>query len=59
MNNINIKVYKMVFKEICQKYKEAEDLINKKLDEISSHEKLSVEEVMYFLVSFLQCMFPC
>ena len=59
MNNINIKVYKMVFKEICQKYKEAEDFINKKLDEISSHEKLSVEEVMYFLVSFLQCMFPC
>ena len=59
MNNIDIKVYKMVFKEIFQKYKEAEDLINKKLDEISSHEKLSVEEVMYFLVSFLQCMFPC
>ena len=49
----------MALKEICEKYEGAEDFINKKLDEICSQEKLSAEEVIYFLVSFEQCIFPC
>ena len=35
-----------------QKYEGEEDFINKKLDEIYSYEKLSAEEVIYFIFSF-------
>ena len=37
---------------ICKKHEGEEDFINKKHNEICSHEKLSAEEVIYFLVSF-------
>ena len=53
MNNIKVKVYQKVLKEICDKYEGAEDLINKTLDEVCSHKTLSTEEVIYFLVSIL------
>ena len=59
MNNIKVKMYKKVPKEICEKHERAEDFINKNLDETCSYEKLSAEEVIYFIVSFLQFMFPC
>ena len=42
---------------MCQKYEGNEEFINKKLDESYSYEKLSLTEVIYFLVSFLQFMF--
>ena len=58
MNNIKVKAYKKVLKEVAEKYNEAEDFINNRI-EICSQEKLSAEEVIYFLVSFLQFMSPC
>ena len=53
MNNIKVKVYKKILKEL------AENIINNRIDEICSQEKLSAEEVIYFLVSFLQFMISC
>ena len=38
---------------ICKKFQGEEDFISKEFDKICSHEKLSDEEVIYFLVSFL------
>ena len=49
MNNLKIKIYKRVLKEVCKKFEGAEDFINRNIDEICSQEKLSVEEVIYFL----------
>ena len=40
MNDIKVKVLKKVLKEICEKYERAEYFINKKLDELCSHENL-------------------
>ena len=59
MNNIKVKVYEKVLRETCEEHKGAEDFIKKELDEFCSHEKLSAQEIIYFLVSFLQFMFPC
>ena len=52
MNNIKIKVYKKVLKEICENYDGTEEFINNRIEVICSYEKLSAEEVIYFLVSF-------
>ena len=59
MNNIKMKIYKRVLQEISEKYNEAEDFINKRIEEVCSQEKLSAEEVTYFLVTFLHSIFPC
>ena len=59
MSNLEIKVFKKVLKEVVEKYDGAEDFINSSIDEICSQEKLSAEEVIYFLVGFLQFVFPC
>ena len=59
MNKIKVKLYKKVLKEISEKYEGVEDFTNNKIYEICSQEKLSAEEVIYFLVSFLQFMFLC
>ena len=55
MNRINIKIHKRVLKEVSEKYDGSEDFINSRIGEICSKEKLSAEEVIYFLcfVSFL------
>ena len=50
MNNIKIKVYNKLLKEIHEKYDGAQDFVNDKIEEICSHEKLSAEEVIYFSV---------
>ena len=52
MNNLKIKVYEKVLKEVAEKYDGAEDFITKRIDEIFSQEKLSAEEEIYFLVDF-------
>ena len=52
MNIIKIKVYKKSLTQICEKYDGAKSFINERIEEICSHEKLSAEEVIYFLVSF-------
>ena len=44
---------------LSEKHDGAKDFINKRIDKICSLEKLSAEEVIYFLVSFLGSMFPC
>ena len=54
MNNIKIKVYMNVIKEICEKYNGEEEFNNDRIEEICSHEKLSVEEVIYFLLAFFK-----
>ena len=59
MNNINFKVNKKILKKVIKKYDGAEDFTNNKIDEILSQEKLSAEDVIYFVFSFLQFMFPC
>ena len=55
MNNIKIKIYKRVLKEVSEKYDGTEDFMNNKIEEIASQETLSTEEVYFlrFLVSFL------
>ena len=52
---MNIKIHKRVLKEASEKYDGPEDFINSRIGEICSKEKLSAEEVIYFLcfVSFL------
>ena len=57
MNNIRVKIYKKVPKEVTQ-YNGAEDFINNGTDDICFQEKLSDEEVIYFVIGFLQFMFP-
>ena len=59
MNNIKVKVYKKVLKEVSEKYEEAENFINNRINEIGSQEKFSAEEIIYFLVNFSQFMFCC
>ena len=47
MNGVKVKEYKKVFKEICDKFDGAGQFINYSIEEICSHEKLFVEEVIY------------
>ena len=49
MNNLKVKVYKTILKEVSEKYEGIEEFINSKIEEICSQEKLSGEEVTYFL----------
>ena len=49
MNNLKVKVYKTILKEVSEKYEGIEEFINSKIEEICSQEKLSGEEVIYFL----------
>ena len=53
MNNKKIKVCKSYWKKLLKKYDVAEDFINNRIHEVSSREKFSGEEVIYFLVGFL------
>ena len=46
MNTLKIKIYTTVLKEVSEKYNGAEDLINSRIEEISSQEKLSAEEII-------------
>ena len=52
------RIYKRVLKEVSEKYDGIKDFINNRTEEICSQEKMSAEEVIYFLVAFLQSMFP-
>ena len=49
MNNIKIKVYKRVLREVSEKYDKAEGFINRRTEEIYSQDKQSTEDVIYFL----------
>ena len=52
------RIYKRVLKEVSEKYNGIKDFINNRTEEICSQERMSAEEVIYFLVGFLQSMFP-
>ena len=43
MNNLKIKVYKRVLKEVSKKFDGAEDFMNSRIEEICSQGKLSAE----------------
>lgn len=42
MNNIWIKIYKNLLKEICDEYNGAEGFISEKTEEICSHEEIVI-----------------
>ena len=48
MNGTKVKVCKKFLKEICVKLDGTEEFIKEEIEEICSHEKLSVEEVICF-----------
>ena len=54
MNNAKLNFYKKVLQEDFQSFAGAEDFIRDKIDEICSNEKLSVEEVTYFVYKRLR-----
>ena len=54
MDNLKIKTYKTVPKEVSKIYDGAEELINQRIEEICCQEKLSVEEVTYFVCERLR-----
>ena len=51
-SHLKVKMYKEVLKEECANFIGAEDLINLKIGEICSREKLSVKEVIDFLLMY-------
>ena len=53
MNNSKIKIYKRVLKEVSEKYYGAEEFVSSGIEQICSQQKLSAEEVIYFLCFFL------
>ena len=53
MNSLKIKEYKRVLKEVSEKFEGVEDFINRRIDKICSQEKLSTEDVIYFLCFLL------
>ena len=48
MNGTKVKVCKKFLKEICVKLDGTEEFIKEEIEEICSHEKLSIEEVICF-----------
>ena len=53
MNNIRIFIQNFL-KEIFEKCDGAEDFISDRIEEICSHEKLTVEGVIFFLLVFFR-----
>ena len=53
---------KSVLKDVSEKYEGAEEFINSRIEEMCSQEKLSVEDVIYFLcflvsILIVKCIF--
>ena len=49
MNNLKIRIYKSVLKEVSGKYDEDKEFKNNRMEKTFSQGKLSAEEVIYFL----------
>ena len=49
MNQIKVKIYKEILREISANFDGAEQFINERIDKICNREKLSLEEVIYFV----------
>ena len=54
MNKTKLKVYKKVLQRVCEKFDGTEELIKEEFEEICFQEKLSVEEVTYFVYKRLR-----
>ena len=54
MNSAKLDVYKKILQEVCEKFHGAEEFIKDKIEEICCNEKLSVEELTYFVYERLQ-----
>ena len=54
MNNAKPNVYKKALQEVCQNFIRTKEFIRDKIEEICCNEKLSVEEVTYFVYKRLQ-----
>ena len=52
MNDIKVKVYKKVKKEIAGKSDGAEDFIKNRIDEICFQERLSAKAAIVFMLTF-------
>ena len=49
MNKTKLNVYKKVLHEVCEKFNEAEEFINKKIEETGCQEMLLVKHIIYFV----------
>ena len=49
MNQIRLKIYKEVLREVCANSDRAAKFISNKIEKICSREKLSFKEVIYFV----------
>ena len=54
MDNLKIKTYKTVPKEVSKIYDGAEEFINQRIEEICCQENLSLEEITYFVYERLR-----
>ena len=51
MNNTKINVYKKVIQEVCEKLNGAEQCIKKRMEELCSESKLSIDEAIYLFTT--------
>ena len=49
MNQIKLRICKEILREVCYNFDAGEEFINNKIEEICSLEKLSFEEVTFFV----------
>ena len=56
MANTKLNVYKIVLKEVCEKFSGAEEYIKRRIEELCNEKKLSAEEVSYLFTNNHQ---PC
>ena len=54
MNKTKFNVHKKVLQEVCEKFDGVEEFIKEKIEEICCQEKLSLEEVTYFVYERLR-----
>ena len=57
INKTKLNVYKTVLHEVCENFDGAEEFINQKIEEICCQEKLSVEEVTFFVYKRFRFVF--
>ena len=51
MANTKLNVYKIVLREVCEKFSGAEKYIKKRIEELCNEKKLSAEEVSYLFTN--------
>ena len=51
MNNTKLKLYKKNLREVCKRFNGAEQYVKKRIEELCSKSKLSVEKVTYLFMN--------